>query len=67
MKDNQALHESEVKVVLAQLEKWEQLSKERNLLACLCIISTSLTVPGQPSSHFHVKTWLPFRNNEMDY
>ena len=31
------------------------------------IISTSLTVPGQPSPRFHVEVWLPFRNCEMDY
>ena len=30
-------------------------------------ISTSLTVPGQPSSRFHVEAWLPFRNCEIDY
>ena len=29
-------------------------------------ISTSLTVPGQPSPRFHVEAWLPFRNCEMD-
>ena len=31
------------------------------------IISTLLTVPGQPSPRFHVQAWLPFRNCEMDY
>ena len=30
-------------------------------------ISTSLTVPGKPSSRFHVEAWLPFRNCEIDY
>ena len=30
------------------------------------IISSSLTVPGQPSPRFHVEAWLPFRNHEMD-
>ena len=30
----------------------------------MIIISTSLTVPGQPSSRFHVEDWLPFRNLE---
>ena len=30
-------------------------------------ISTSLTVPGQPSPRFHVEAWLPFRNREMDH
>ena len=33
----------------------------------LIIISTSLTVPGQPSLRFHVEAWLPFKNGEMDY
>ena len=33
----------------------------------MIIISTSLTVPGQPSPRFHVEAWLPFRNCEMDY
>ena len=31
------------------------------------IISTLLTVRGQPSPQFHVEAWLPFRNREMDY
>ena len=31
------------------------------------IISTSLTVRGQPSPRFHVEAWLPFKNCEMDY
>ena len=26
----------------------------------MIIISTSLTVPGQPSPRFHVKAWLPY-------
>ena len=33
----------------------------------MSIISTSLTVPGQPSPRFHVEAWLPFRNHEVDY
>ena len=33
----------------------------------MSIISTSLTVPGQPSPRFHVEAWLPFSNCEMDY
>ena len=33
----------------------------------MSIISTSLTVRGQPSSRFHVEAWLPFRNCEMVY
>ena len=33
----------------------------------MIIISTSLTVPAQPSRRFHVEAWLPFRNCEMDY
>ena len=33
----------------------------------MIIISTSLTVPAQPSPRFHVEAWLPFRNREMDY
>ena len=33
----------------------------------MIIISTSLTVPGQPSPRFHVEAWLCFRNREMDY
>ena len=33
----------------------------------MIIISTSLTVPTQPSHRFHVDAWLPFRNREMDY
>ena len=32
----------------------------------MSIISTFLTVPGQPSPRFHVEAWLPFRNREMD-
>ena len=30
------------------------------------IISTSLTVGGQPFPRFHVKAWLPFRNRELN-
>ena len=33
----------------------------------MIIISTSPTVPTQPSPRFHVEAWLPFRNCEMDY
>ena len=33
----------------------------------MIIISTSLTVPTQPSPRFHVEAWLPFRNREMYY
>ena len=33
----------------------------------MIIISTSLTVPTQPSPRFHVEAWLPFRNREMNY
>ena len=33
----------------------------------MSVISTSLTVPGQPSPRFHGEAWLPFRNREMDY
>ena len=33
----------------------------------MTIISTSVTVPGQPSPRFHVEAWLPFRNCEMVY
>ena len=33
----------------------------------MIIISTSLTVPTQPSPRFHTEAWLPFRNREMDY
>ena len=33
----------------------------------MIIISTSLTVPTQPSPRFHVEAWLPFRNREIDY
>ena len=33
----------------------------------MTIISTSLTVPGQPLPWFHVEAWLTFRNREMDY
>ena len=33
----------------------------------MSIISTSLTVQGQPSSQFHVEAWLPFRNCEVVY
>ena len=33
----------------------------------MIIISTSLTVRGQPSPRFYVEAWLPFRNCEMDY
>ena len=33
----------------------------------MSIISTSLTVLGQPSPRFHVEALLPFRNREMDY
>ena len=32
----------------------------------MIIISTSLNVPGQPSSPFLEEAWLPFRNCEMD-
>ena len=30
-------------------------------LLLMIIISTYLTVPGQPSPRFHVEAWLPFR------
>ena len=33
----------------------------------MIVISTSLTVRGQPSPRFHVEAWLPFRNCEIDY
>ena len=33
----------------------------------MIMISTSLTVPTQPSPRFHVEAWLPFRNCEKDY
>ena len=33
----------------------------------MIIISTSLTVRGQPLPRFHVEAWLPFRNCEMAY
>ena len=33
----------------------------------MIIISTSLTVPGQPSPRFHIESWLPFRNCEILY
>ena len=33
----------------------------------MIIISTSVTVRGQPSSRFHVEAWLPFRNCEIVY
>ena len=33
----------------------------------MIVISTSLTVRGEPSPPFHVEAWLPFRNYEMDY
>ena len=33
----------------------------------MIIISTSLTVIGQPSPRFHVEAWLPFRNCEIVY
>ena len=38
----------------------------RKKLISMSIISTSLTVPRQPSPWFHVEAWLPFRNREMD-
>ena len=38
----------------------------RKKLIRMSIISTSLTVPGQPSPRFHVEAWLPSRNREMD-
>ena len=33
----------------------------------MSIISTFLTVRGQPSPWFHVEACLPFMNREMDY
>ena len=33
----------------------------------MIIVSTSLTVAGQPSLRFHVAFWLPFKNRETDY
>ena len=33
----------------------------------MIIISTSLTVRGQPSPRSRVEAWLPFRNRELDY
>ena len=33
----------------------------------MSIISTSLTVRGQPPPRFHVETWLPLSNCEIDY
>ena len=32
----------------------------------MIIISTSLTVPTQPSPRFHVEAWLPFRNRDLN-
>ena len=37
----------------------------RKKLINMSIISTSLTVPAQPSPRFHAEAWLPFRNCEM--
>ena len=40
----------------------------RKKLINMSIISTSLTVPGQPSPRFRAEAWLSFRNpREMDY
>ena len=36
-------------------------------LFLMIIISTSLSVPTQPSPRFHVEAWLRFRNCEKDY
>ena len=35
----------------------------------MSIVSTLLTVWGQPSPRFHVEAWfhVPFRNRDMDY
>ena len=59
------LHVIEAKVVLAH--SWRSGNNYHKKLISLSIISTSLTVPGQPSPQFHVKVWLPTRNCEMDY
>ena len=39
----------------------------RTELLSLSIISTSLSVRGQPKPRLHVEPWLPFRNREMVY
>ena len=59
------LHEAEVKVVLGVREV-EIITIRRKLIS-MSIISTSLTVIGQPLPRFHVEAWLLFRNHEMDY
>ena len=33
----------------------------------MIIISTSLTVPGQPLPRFHEEAWLLFKSHEMDH
>ena len=33
----------------------------------MIVISTTVTVRGQPSRRFRVEAWLPFRNYEIDY
>ena len=54
-------------------EGWVRTVREVQIIDMLItiflmiIISTSLTVPTQPSPRFHVEAWLPFRNCEKDY
>ena len=54
-------------------EGWVRTVKEVQIIDMLIsillmiIISSSLTVPTQPSPWFHLEAWLPFRNREMDY
>ena len=51
-------------------EGWVRTVREVEIIDMLIsfflmiIISTSLTVPTQPSPRFHVEAWLPFRNCE---
>ena len=33
----------------------------------MIIVSTTLTVPAQPSPQLHVEAWLPFKNREKVY
>ena len=56
MKPRRSLKEEEVEISII-----------RNKRISMSIISTPLTVPGQPKLQFHVEAWLPFRNRELDY
>ena len=64
---SQGVDEIDFKILKGSIQKRTcRLIITRRKLISISSISTSLTVPGQPSPRFHVEAWLPFRNREME-